>query len=227
MTIDQWLSCFCSRYRPRYIRSLVYMLQASEYDIRDYLKWYHRTKDFARVERRKYLVKTGKALLLLGIAWILLLSLYSAAVFLWWRSDAPFAPFLALILLLFVPFLLAYLIVIPLGIIQFFIQRPAEYFLLKQTQKQLARHKAVKIAIAGSFGKTSMREILKTVLSEGKKVAAPPQSFNTALGIRQFVKGLGGDEEVLLFELGEYYPGDIRELCRIVQPEWGMITTMK
>ncbi|MBI4224941.1 MAG: UDP-N-acetylmuramoyl-tripeptide--D-alanyl-D-alanine ligase [Candidatus Sungbacteria bacterium] len=215
---------FLSRYHPRYIRSLVYMLQASEYDVRDYLKWYHRTKDFTHVERRKSLVKTGKVLLLLGMAWIVLLLLYGAAIFLWWQSDALFASLLGLILLLLTPFLLAYLIVIPLGIIRFFIQLPVEYFLLRRTQQELATHKAVKIAIAGSFGKTSMREILKTVLSQGKKVAAPPESFNTPLGIRKFVNGLAGNEEVLIFELGEYYPGDVAALCRLVNPQWGVIT---
>ncbi|MBI3442426.1 MAG: UDP-N-acetylmuramoyl-tripeptide--D-alanyl-D-alanine ligase [Candidatus Sungbacteria bacterium] len=211
-----------SRYRPRYVRSLVYMLQASEYDIRDYLKWYHRTKDFARVEKRKHLVKTGKALLLLSIGWILQWSLYGTALALLWLR--PRAPEFAFGVILFAPFIIAYGMVIVLTTIRFFVQRPVEYFLLKQARKKLARHKAVKIAIAGSFGKTSMREILKTVLSHGKKVAAPPESFNTPLGIRKFVNELTGDEEVLIFELGEYYPGDVSALCHLVDPQWGVIT---
>lgn len=222
--IGQWLSYFCSRYRPRYVRSLVYMLQQSEYCVADYLKWYGRTKDFSRVERRKSLVKTAKALLLLGTGWLLLLLLYGTALALLWLRNVPFASALALAVLLLVPFLLAYLIIIPLIAVRFFVQKPVEYFLLKQTQKQLAGHKAVKIAIAGSFGKTSMREILKTVLSQGKKVAAPPESFNTPLGIRKFVQGLKGDEEILVFEFGEYYPGDVKTLCQLVDPQWGVIT---
>jgi UDP-N-acetylmuramoyl-tripeptide--D-alanyl-D-alanine ligase len=69
-----------------------------------------------------------------------------------------------------------------------------------------------------------MREILKTVLSEGKKVAAAPGSYNTPLGIAKFVETLDGDEDVLIFELGEYYPGDVRTLCEFVEPKWGVIT---
>lgn len=216
---------FLSRYRPIYIRSLVYMLQQSEYRVADYLKWYGRTKDFSRVEQRKHLVRTGKALVLLGIGWSLLLAMYGAALtLLWLRHGSWVMPVFALSIFLLAPFVLVYLIIIPLVAVRLFVQKPVEYFLLKQTQKQLAGHKAVKIAIAGSFGKTSMREILKTVLSQGKKVAAPPESFNTPLGIRKFVQGLRGDEEVLVFEFGEYYSGDVKALCRLVDPQWGVIT---
>ena len=56
------------------------------------------------------------------------------------------------------------------------------------------------------------------------KVAAPPHSYNTLLGISQFIKTLKGDEEILIFELGEYYPGDVRKLCDLVQPSIGVIT---
>jgi len=94
----------------------------------------------------------------------------------------------------------------------------------KWLQPKFLRHRAVKIAIAGSFGKTTMREILKTVLLAGKKVAAPPHSWNTPLGIARFVDTLHGDEEVLIFELGEYYPDDIKKLCKLVQPDIGIIT---
>ena len=60
MTIKKILS----PYHPRYPRSLVYMLQASEYNADDYLRWYVRVEDFRVVERRKYLDKTPKAMLL-------------------------------------------------------------------------------------------------------------------------------------------------------------------
>ena len=104
------------------------------------------------------------------------------------------------------------------------IQWPVEYFIVDYAKRKLRAHSGLKIAIAGSFGKTTMREILKTVLSSAKKVAAPPGSYNTPLGIAKFVRGLKGDEEVLIFEMGEYYPGDIRKLCNFVQPDIGIIT---
>jgi UDP-N-acetylmuramoyl-tripeptide--D-alanyl-D-alanine ligase len=48
--------------------------------------------------------------------------------------------------------------------------------------------------------------------------------MNTPLGISRFIARLKGDEEVLIFELGEYYPGDIARLCELVRPQLGVIT---
>jgi UDP-N-acetylmuramoyl-tripeptide--D-alanyl-D-alanine ligase len=214
---------FFSRYRPRFVRSLVYMLQASEYDVAEYLRWYHRTRDFAHVEHRKQLQKTPKALALLALAWALLV-VWVVAVMAYVASTGSDVPLVvgALVVVatpFYFPYLLAAVVVLMRAV-----QWPVEYVLMQRAKKTLARHRGLKIAIAGSFGKTSMREILKTVLAEGKKVAAPPGSYNTPLGIAQFVRTLKGDEDVIIFELGEYYPGDIRKLCRIVQPQWGVIT---
>ncbi len=218
--IKNWLS----RYNLRYPRSLVYMLQASEYNIRDYLAWYHKTKNFTRVERRKQFVKTAKGLLLLAIAWAILFFLIGTAIFILRINIGSLKYILSFLIVLFSPYLLAYGIVIPLLVIRVIIQLPVEYLIINKAKQKLKIHTAVKIGIAGSFGKTTMREILKTVLSEGKKVAAPPHSYNTLLGISQFVKTLKGDEEILVFELGEYYPGDVRKLCDLVQPSMGVIT---
>lgn len=218
--INNWLS----RYNLHYPRSLVYMLQASEYNIRDYLTWYHKTKDFFHVERRKKFVKTAKGLLLLMIGWAIVFALIGLAVSILWIGASPFKYIFVLAIVFLSPYFLAYGLVVPLLIIKIIIQLPVEYLIINRVRKKLKAHNAIKIGIAGSFGKTTMREILKTVLSEGKKVAAPPHSYNTLLGISQFIKTLKGDEEILIFELGEYYPGDVKKLCNLVQPSMGVIT---
>lgn len=207
-----------SRYRPRYIRSLIYMLQSCEYNARDYLEWYWRAKDFSRVERRKTLVKTTKVLILTACAYAILFLLIALA-YIAFQS----APIISIAIIILAPYMLAYGIIIPVWIAKF-VQKPFEHGLMSQAKKKLAGHKGLKIAIAGSFGKTSMREILKTVLGEGKKVSAPPFSHNTPIGICKFINGLKGDEEILIFELGEYYPGDVMKLCKLVDPQIGVIT---
>lgn len=214
---------FLSRYRPRYVRSLVYMLQASEYNIPDYLAWFHRVSDFSTVEKRKQLKKTSKALLILALSWALVIVFVLLAVW-FFLLASPLGYALGLLTLVTLPFLLAYGITVPLIAIQILVQKPIEYAVIKKAKDALAKHKAVKIGVAGSFGKTTMREILKTVLAEGKHVATPPHSYNTPLGISSFVKTLKGDEEVLIFEMGEYYTGDVRKLCDLVQPDMGVIT---
>lgn len=200
------------------------MLQVCEYNIGDYLEWYHRTSDFAHVERRKHLIRTTKAILILSLGWVIQLSLYSLAILIAFSTRLPYRYALALVGVIIVPFITAYILLAPLILVRIFVQRPIEWFITSRAQRQLAAHPAIKIAVAGSFGKTSMREILRTVITEGKRVAAPPHSYNTPLGISRFVQSLKKDEEVLVFELGEYYPGDVRRLCRLVQPTIGVIT---
>ncbi|HTR19191.1 MAG TPA: UDP-N-acetylmuramoyl-tripeptide--D-alanyl-D-alanine ligase [Candidatus Paceibacterota bacterium] len=212
-----------SRYRPRFVRSLIYMLQASEYDIREYLRWYHRTSDFAHVEKRKTLVWTAKVKVLFAISWIVII--VWAVGLMWYAgstgSDVPIVVLAGVVFLL--PFYFPYMLAALAWIVQL-LQRPIENSIVAKAKQTLTTHQGFKIAIAGSYGKTSMREILRTVLSEGKKVAAPPGSHNTPLGIAKFISTLSGDENVLIFELGEYYPGDIRKLCEFVQPDLGIIT---
>ncbi|MCL5004608.1 MAG: UDP-N-acetylmuramoyl-tripeptide--D-alanyl-D-alanine ligase [Patescibacteria group bacterium] len=210
-----------SRYNFHYPKILVYMLQASEYNIRDYFIWHWRVKNFKRVEQRKHFVKTAKSLLLLAAAWLIIISIIGFAVYFLWLGALNKILFFLIIFI--VPYILAYIIIIPLLIIKL-IQWPIEYVIIYKARQRLKNHKAVKIAIAGSFGKTTMREILKTILSEGRKTAAPSLNYNTPIGISRFIKTLADDEEVLIFELGEYYPGDIKKLCNLVQPDMGIIT---
>ena len=218
--IKNWLS----RYTLSYPRALVYMLQASEYNVADYLSWYHATKSFTAIEKRKKLVKTAKAVLLLIITWAIIFCLLGVAILplLIYTSPIKYLGFFLIILLS--PYILAYGIIIPLLLIKIIIQWPIEYLMNNETKQILKTNRAIRIGVAGSFGKTTMREILKTILAEGKKVAAPPHSYNTAAGINQFVKTLTGDEDFLIFELGEYYPGDIKQLCDIINPDIGIIT---
>ena len=213
-----------SRFHPRYVRSLVYMLQASEYDVSEYMAWFFRVKDFRTVEQRKHLEPTLKARVLLMCGWALWVAAIALAVLSAFFVAYPYGYVLGALFLFGSPFIVADGLGALVLLGKWLIQKPMEKRVAERTKMQLAEHKAFKIAIAGSFGKTTMREILKTVLTSGKTVAAPPGSYNTPLGIAQFVESLTGDEDVLVFELGEYYPGDVKKLAEIVQPDLGIIT---
>lgn len=216
------------RYSWNYPRALVYMLQASEYNIGDFLDWHHQTGNFnyKDVARRKKLVLTPKAVLLLVIAWVILILLYATGLGFspLIRGSERGSIIITLLIIFSTPFVLPYLLAINTFLINIFFQKPAEYFIVKRARKKLANHKGFKIAIAGSFGKTSMKEILKATLSDGKKVAVPPKNYNTPIGISRFINQLKDNEEILIFEFGEYYPGDIKKLCQLVRPDMGIIT---
>lgn len=217
--IKNWLT----RYHPKYVRALVYMLQASEYNIDDYLRWHSRANDFGNIEHRKQLVKTSKAVLILIVAWLMVVSLFVLAIFVLLSAESILDYAVGIIILIASPYILAYLLLLPVFVIKV-AQWPVKYSVVKRATQKLSQHPSLKIAIAGSYGKTSMREILKTVISEGKKVSAAPHSYNTPLGIAKFVSELDDNDEVLIFEFGEYYPGDVAELSQMVKPDMGLIT---
>ncbi len=217
---------FLTRYRPRYLRSLVYMLQACDYELLTYLEWYHRTSDFAHVEKRKHLVKTPVARALIGWLWAMVLVglLWLAAWFLVADGSPVFRLLVGLWVVLAAPIILAYGLTLPILLGKVLVQFPRNQLATRRVRRRVASHPAVRIGVAGSFGKTTMKEILATVIAAGCKVAATPGNLNTAAGIDRFVGGLAGDEEVLIFELGEYYPGDITRLCHLTYPQQGVIT---
>jgi UDP-N-acetylmuramoyl-tripeptide--D-alanyl-D-alanine ligase len=203
------------------------MLQQSEYHPAEYLAWYHRTTNFAQVERRGHLVFTAKSAALLTLAAGIYLALAAGSVILGATLGGAagwVAAPVGLVGLIATPFLTAYALLVPLVLGRILVQIPLERRAASRTRTTLTAHHATRIAVAGSFGKTSLREILRTILAEGRRVAAPPHSFNTPAGIAAFVAGLSGQEEVLIFELGEYYPGDVRQLCELTMPHIGIIT---
>ncbi len=204
------------------------MLQQSEYRPQDYLSWFHRTRNFKQVARVRKLDMTAaaKGFLLfvwleIALAWLIIVVLLYFAIsqklIIWWSLSV-------IIICLLAPYLLAYSLALAAIIARIAILTPQERVRDARTSKRLADHPAFKIAIAGSFGKTTMKEMLVTVLSTAKAVAATPGNLNTPAGISRFVENLKSDEEILIFELGEYFPGDITKLSRLVQPDIGVIT---
>jgi UDP-N-acetylmuramoyl-tripeptide--D-alanyl-D-alanine ligase len=88
----------------------------------------------------------------------------------------------------------------------------------------MSAHRGTVIAIAGSYGKTTTRNILSTVLAGKLQVATPIKNHNTPLAIAKFIMSLTGKEEVVVIECGEYYPGEVTEIASMVQPDLGIIT---
>lgn len=92
-------------------------------------------------------------------------------------------------------------------------------------KKELAKRKdLIKIGVTGSYGKTSVKNILEKMLSAKYKVVATPLSYNTPLGICRSVKKLTPSAEIFIAEMGARRVGDIKELCEIVRPDVGVIT---
>ena len=214
-------------YSPRLPNYLVYMLQSCEYQAMPYLKWLLRVRDFSTVMHRRQLDNTKRAKLLLLALRIGILSEIAIGIVLIILNFALKLPGLwafGLAIIIAYPLIWPLLVVIPLELARVFIVQPKNQHEIEQAQKIYQSHPAVKIAVAGSYGKTSMKEVLKTVLSEGKKVQATQANHNVAIEHAKLAKKLTGQEEILIIEYGEGAPGDVAKFTNITHPTHGVIT---
>lgn len=86
------------------------------------------------------------------------------------------------------------------------------------------REDLIKIGITGSYAKTTVKNILATMLSEKYSVLKSPSSYNTPMGIVKTVKNLNDNHQVLICEMGARRSGEIAELCSLVNPNVAVIT---
>ncbi len=216
-----------SLYSWRFPTVLVYMLQNTEYQAGPYLRWFWETTHFERVMYRRKLDRTKAArLLLLALRLGILLQIVAGLVlmWLWWRQDLAGGMAFGAALLVVYPVLWAHLVVLPLELGRFLIVKPQQRRAIRASRKIFADFQGIKIAVAGSYGKTTMKELLNTVLSEGKKVAATPSNKNVSISHARFAQKLAGNEDILIIEYGEYGPGDVRRFAGITQPTHAIIT---
>ncbi len=122
-----------------------------------------------------------------------------------------------------VPILLPYLL-----FVAYLINEPMEELIkrhyIRQAKTKLDNTDVLRIGITGSYGKTSVKEILRTILSQKYRVLATPASYNTPLGIAITVKSLDSTHDVFIAEMGARNKGDIKELALLVKPDYGVLT---
>lgn len=81
------------------------------------------------------------------------------------------------------------------------------------------------IAITGSYGKTSTKEFLTTILSKKYKVLSTSQHQNSEMGVAQCIlNNLGISHQVFIAEVGAYNKGKVKEVCTILKPDIGIVT---
>ena len=95
-----------------------------------------------------------------------------------------------------------------------------------EAKLQLLSHQNLhKVAITGSYGKTSVKHFLKEIISEVYNVTMTPGSYNTAMGVALTIKNdLKNTDEVFIAEFGARRIGDIKELADFVEPDSCIIT---
>ena len=89
-----------------------------------------------------------------------------------------------------------------------------------------ARTKAQVLAITGSVGKTSAKEMARAVLERQGKVHAAEASYNNHWGVPLTLARMPADTEFAVIEIGMSNPGEIAPLSRLARPHVAMITTV-
>lgn len=82
------------------------------------------------------------------------------------------------------------------------------------------------IGITGTNGKTTTKELIAVALSKEFKVAYTQGNLNNQIGVPLTLLSMNKSHEIAVVEMGASHPGDIRELCEIAEPNYGIITNV-
>lgn len=82
------------------------------------------------------------------------------------------------------------------------------------------------IAITGSNGKTTTKELMARVLSKKFTVSATPGNYNNHIGIPLMLLQTSADTEFVIVEMGASRVGDIASYCKVARPDYGLITNV-
>ncbi len=83
----------------------------------------------------------------------------------------------------------------------------------------------VVVGVTGSFGKSSTKEFLATILGEKFKVLKTPKNWNTEIGVaKTILRSLNDAHQIFVVEMAAYKKGEIKGICQIVKPKIGIIT---
>jgi len=89
-----------------------------------------------------------------------------------------------------------------------------------------ARTKARVVGVTGSVGKTSTKEMLRTVLSRQGKTHAAEASYNNHWGVPLTLARMPEDTDFAVIEIGMSNPGEIAPLAKMARPHVAMVTTV-
>jgi len=140
-------------------------------------------------------------------------------------SSWSFLQFNAFILFLNV---ITTIIILTSNIFNMPIENTVHLFYFLKAKKRIKRASFKKICITGSYGKTSTKFFLYYILKSKYNILFTPSSYNTPMGIS---KVINSENDLSLYdyfvcEMGADKTGDIDELCKLVPPDYGIISAI-
>lgn len=105
-------------------------------------------------------------------------------------------------------------------------ERAARHF-VEQASFKLAAIAPTVVGITGSYGKTSTKNHLATLIGTDRAVVPSPRSFNNRAGLARAInEHLAPGTDVFIAEMGTYGPGEIADMCRWCPPKVAVITAI-
>ncbi len=112
------------------------------------------------------------------------------------------------------------------------INKPIESLIRRKYQKKainkLKGHPSLDvIGITGSYGKTSIKNIVNQMLEDNAPTLMTPESYNTPNGVMITINNsLSKFHKTFICEMGAYYPGEIKKLANMVSPRIGVVSSI-
>lgn len=173
-----------------------------------------------RLNTKKKLVYTARVKRMIATIIVLLLAIMTAVAIVFKLTPVTGVCMILISLQLF------------MNIIANIINHPIEAMIsnyyINDAKKMLSERKDLKvIGVTGSYGKTSMKFYLQTLLQGKYSVLVTPGNFNTPLGVTITVRNyLKPTHEIFICEMGARRVGEIKEVCDIAKPDLGIITSV-
>lgn len=195
----------------------LHILQLEGYDPLRFLSWWIKHPFVRQATQKKPLVYTPKVKTLI----------YSSAatatcLFLGLFFINPLFSLTTIAIFLILPFIylfISLLLLKPYEIIN-------KHLTINHTRRALTQHKNLTtIGITGSYGKTSTKDILFSILNSQKPSLKTPESYNTIFGIAKTVSlELLTKTKYFICEMAAYHRGEIKQLCHQSPPQYAILT---
>ncbi len=107
------------------------------------------------------------------------------------------------------------------------VERRISHEFLAEAARRMRAYPGRVIGITGSYGKTTTKFITAALLAAKYRVLKTPDGVNTTMGITRIIREeLSDEHQIFVVEVAAYGPGEIREVCEILSPRLGILTSV-
>lgn len=206
------------------LNNLIYIYQLEHYDKKRFIAFAYRNINWFSINKKGGPDWTIRSGLIFSLDILIIISLSITAYY--------FAGLTQLLLLLFLCFIFLPVMIIFADILISPLVLFQKNKIIRRAQKVIQGNKErglITIGITGSFGKTSMKNILVNVLKEKYKVFTFPGNINTDVGMAHYLikhRRKASEADILVSEMGAYKKGEIKKMSEIIKPCYSIITSI-